>query len=79
MHDLKDSFTYHSANSKQIEAMAAIRSKAFELAELIEYLVPSCPDRSAAIRKIREAIMTANAAIVIPSNYENGLLDVFKR
>jgi len=61
--NLKDEFSYHNANQLQLECMAAIRESAFQLAVVISNCSPRCADQSAAIRKIREAMMTANAAV----------------
>lgn len=62
---LTEVFTYHAPSEPQINTMQEIRHGALQLAELIEAGCPSCADRSAAIRKLREAVMTANAAIVL--------------
>ncbi len=58
-------FTYHKPTGTQPERYVAIRDKAKELALLIHELTPMCADQTAAIRKVREAVMTANAAIAI--------------
>lgn len=62
---LRKQFTYHSPDEGQIARMRQIREKALELAELIEQNVEPGPDRSAAIRKLRECVMTANAGVVL--------------
>lgn len=59
-------FTYHTPTTEQVQRMALLRAEAKNLAKSIILHVPRCPDRSAAIRLLREAIMTANAAIIIP-------------
>ena len=56
-------FTYHRPFGNQSERYEAIRAKARELGQLIDELCPDSPDKTAAIRKLREAVMTANAAI----------------
>ena len=56
-------FKYHPPQGNQQERYVAIRDKAKELALLINELTPSSPDQTAAIRKLRECVMTANAAI----------------
>lgn len=58
-------FTYHPPKGNQAERYVAIRNKAKELAMTIVELTPRCADQTAAIRKVREAVMTANAAIAI--------------
>lgn len=56
-------FTYHSPTPAKAEAYEAIRRAGLELATAISELTPECADQSAAIRKVREAVMTANAAL----------------
>lgn len=56
-------FTYHAPDEVQKQHYAHIREKAMELARLIDVCCPESPDRTAAIRKLRECVMTANAAI----------------
>lgn len=58
-------FSYHAPHGDQPQRYEALRAKARELAELIVETVPWCADRTAAIRKLRECVMTANAAIAI--------------
>ncbi len=60
---LDEWFTYHAPNPAQQESYVAIRSKAREFAQEILLHTPHGADQSAAIRKVREAVMTANAAI----------------
>lgn len=59
---LDDVFTYHAPDAEDLRAYQAIREDAKQLARTIMLNVPGCADRSAAIRKLREAVMTANAA-----------------
>jgi hypothetical protein len=49
----------------RIERIRAVRAKAKELALLILETTPASADQSAAIRQVREAVMTASAAIVL--------------
>ncbi len=60
---LTELFTYHPPTEDQKQAYGRIRSKAMALASEILDSCPSGPDRTAAIRKVREAVMTANASI----------------
>lgn len=60
---IENYFTYHAPTPDQIERYQALRDAAKELAYLIVALVPDGPDKSAAIRKLRETVMTANAGI----------------
>jgi hypothetical protein len=63
--ELNEQFTYHAPTAPEVARMTEIREAAKNLASIIRATVPPCADRSAAIRKIREASMTANAAIVL--------------
>lgn len=60
---ISDLFTYHPPTPGQAEAYKSIRNSAMELARVIDRLCPPGPDRTTAIRKLREAVMTANASI----------------
>lgn len=60
---LDDLFTYHAPTPEQAEKYKAINEAAKEFARVVLDSCPRNPDRSAAIRKIREARMTANSAI----------------
>jgi hypothetical protein len=61
--DLENWFTYHSPTPEQQTHYVAIReaAKAFA-AVLVEHSPPSA-DQTAAVRFIRQAVMTANQAI----------------
>jgi len=61
--ELENWFTYHAPNTGQLIRYGLIRQAAKAFATVIRDNTPSCVDQSAAIRKIREAVMTANAAI----------------
>lgn len=56
-------FTYHAPTPEQVVTYGEIRSKAKEFAILLIQVVPDGPDRLAALRKLRETVMTANAGI----------------
>jgi hypothetical protein len=57
-------FTYHNpTGNDEIQKYVAIRDAAKNFALAVLENSPSCPDQTVAIRKIREAVMTANAAI----------------
>lgn len=58
-------FTYQTPTTDQIAQMRDLREKAKELAHLMVTHCPPSADRSAAIRLLRESIMTANASIVL--------------
>ena len=56
-------FTYHAPSPEQLVAYEKLRSDARIFANTINELVPDGPDKTVAIRKLRECTMTANAAI----------------
>jgi len=56
-------FTYHAPAGDQPERYRRIREKAKELALTIDECCEPGPDRTMAIRKVREAVMVANASI----------------
>jgi hypothetical protein len=62
---LAELFAYHPPNSAQLPKYAAINQAAKNFAEVILQNCPSSADRSAAIRLIRDARMTANASIAL--------------
>lgn len=62
---LDDVFEYHAPDSDQVVTYQKIRGDAKSFAKTILALCPPCADRSAAIRKLREAVMTANAAVAL--------------
>jgi hypothetical protein len=59
-------FTYHAPTEDQIESLALVRGQAKQLADVMVMCCPRSADRSAALRLLREAVMTANASIVLP-------------
>jgi hypothetical protein len=61
--EIENFFTYHPPHESQIPLFAGIREAAKRLAEEINKCCPPSADQTAAIRKVREAVMTANAAI----------------
>ncbi len=61
-------FTYHSPTAKQMGKYTELREAARVFARTLITVMPDrSPDRSVAIRKIREAVMTANAGIACGS------------
>ena len=58
-------FQYHAPTPLQIVQYQVIRDAAKVFAETLLEQVPDCADRTVAIRKVREAVMTANAAIAL--------------
>jgi hypothetical protein len=58
-------FTYHAPNADQQGRYEILRRKAKELAYTIDDCCPDSADKTVAIRKLRECIMTANASIAL--------------
>lgn len=71
MMDLDHVFQYHSHTTEQQESYHALREAAKAFAAAIQNHCPAGADQSAALRKVREAVMTANAAVAL-----DGRLDV---
>jgi len=63
--DIDDVFSYHATEADQIPKYKVIRAKAKEFAQVLIDNCPSCADRSAALRLLRESVMTANASIAL--------------
>lgn len=63
--DLDHVFSYHAPSVDQQAHYTAIREQAKRLANVIETVCPAGADRTDAIRKLREVVMTANAAIAL--------------
>jgi hypothetical protein len=63
--DVTHMFTYHPPKEEQIPKYTELRKEAEKFAQTILRLTPSCPDQTVAIRKVREAVMVANAAIAL--------------
>lgn len=61
--DLKRLFTYHPPTPEQAASYTRINEACFQAARVILEETPASPDQSDAIRSIRNARMTANAAI----------------
>lgn len=56
-------FQYHPPVGDQAQRYERIRAAGKEFAKVLVELCPPSADRTAAIRKVREAVFTANAAI----------------
>lgn len=66
-------FTYHSpASENQIQAYEDLRSAAKSFAMAVIHLTPVSADQLAAIRKIREALMTAKDSIACAARLRPG-------
>jgi hypothetical protein len=62
---LNELFSYHPPFGDANLRYENIRSAAKQFAKVVLINVPRGADRTAAIRKIREAVMTANAAVAL--------------
>ena len=60
---LENWFTHHPPQPMDYAAYEKIRDAAKSFSKIILKYAPDSADRTAAIRKVREAVMTANAAI----------------
>lgn len=62
---LDDVFSYHKPTEEQVPKYEALRSSAKAFAACILESCPPSADRTASLRKVREAVMTANASIAL--------------
>jgi hypothetical protein len=67
--EIEDAFDYHKWTDEQTIAGSKIRTALADAVKAIVAGAPPCPDRSSAIRKIREARMDANSAITHAGKY----------
>lgn len=63
LHELQNIFTYHSPKPGQPELYAALRSKALELAILINESCPESREKDESLKGLETAIFYANASI----------------
>lgn len=63
--NIEDAFTYHAPEGDQLYRYHKVRMAALEFARVILEQTPVSADQQAAIRHVREAMMTANAAIAL--------------
>lgn len=61
--DLTNWFTYHAPDDLQKVSYENIRKAALDFATVVLANTPAGADQSAAMRKIRESVMTANASV----------------
>ncbi len=57
-------FKYHKPDDEAVDRIQRIRTAAGALAQIIKDNTPNCADQAAALRHVRDAMMTANASIV---------------
>lgn len=65
LENVHDVVTYHAPDAEQLIHYGVIRERAEAFISSILLHTPECADQTAAIRKVREAMMTANAAIAL--------------
>lgn len=63
--DIEHVFKYHAPTPEQLPKYERLRAAAKAFAQVIEEETPPCADQSAALRHVREAVMTANASIAL--------------
>jgi rubrerythrin len=69
--DIDRNFTYHPPKAGQPERYALIRTKAKELAELIDKECPQSRERSLAMTALDSSVMWANASIARSESKED--------
>ena len=70
---LEKMFTYHAPKNDQPKRYEQIRQGAKLFADVINECAPDSADKTAAIRKLRECVMTANVAIALEEDTAKGL------
>ena len=65
MDDLNNIFVYRKPTKEALPKFKSIRETGKTLAQVILINCPPCADTTAAVRKVREAVMTANQAIAV--------------
>ena len=60
---IENNFMYHAPKNGQAEKYDQLRSKAKELAYLIDGLCPNSREKALATTKLEESIMWANASV----------------
>jgi hypothetical protein len=66
---IDDIFRYHPPAPDQVPKYQAIRTAAKEFAKVLVANTPQSADQTAAIRLVRQAVMTANAAIALKGQF----------
>lgn len=66
---VEDMFEYHALDDAQKERGRVVREALKAAVRVIIANVPPCPDRTVAIRKLREARMDSNSAITHGGKY----------
>lgn len=71
--DLENWFQYHAPDVDDITKYGLLRHHGYMLSKTMLDSCPQSADLTAAIRKVREAVMTANAAIACKTPVDTGL------
>jgi hypothetical protein len=66
---LEEIFSYHAPGPAEVAHYNAIRQFRLAMARAIIEHTPPGPDQTAAIRKLRETVTTANSAIALKGKY----------
>jgi len=66
---LDDLFSYHAPTEEQIAKYQAIRDAAKEFVKVIVANSPASADQTVSIRKVREAVYSANASIALGGRF----------
>jgi len=69
INEIANQFTYHPWDQEQIGRGSAVRLALETATQVIVANVPACPDRTVALRKLREARMDCNSAITHDGKY----------
>lgn len=66
---IDDIFSYHAPSEDQKPKYNSVREGARVFARIILENTPGSADQTAAIRKLRDCVMTANASIALDGKY----------
>jgi tryptophanyl-tRNA synthetase len=64
-HNVESVFTFREPDPQQVVSLGIVRASAQSFANVLLDNVPQCADQQAALRLLREAVMTAHAAILL--------------
>ena len=67
--EIKELFTYHSPSPAGAERHSFLSEAFIAVAKAVQDNCPDGPDKTTAIRKLRESKMTASAAIALDPKY----------
>jgi len=69
LEEIRNQYTYHPWDELKINKGVKVRQAIEHVVEIIITNVPACPDRSTALRKLREVRMDCNSAITHDGKY----------